>query len=221
MTNDRLSGLALILGSSGMIITMSLHPTGHVARDQMVPMIRMAIAVHTLALACLPLMFLGAWGLSRCMRGADDLALTGLVVYGFALVAVMNAAVASGLVTPAVLRQMVATAAPASDLWLMIQHYTFYVNQGFAQVFVAGSSAAIVLWSVAMWRSKELGRGLGIYGCLLGAATLIALFSGHLNLDVHGFGVVIFGQAAWFIIGGALLLKREDQVAAAGRNQAS
>src|SRR5579864_5405311 len=31
MTDDRLSGLALITASSGMIITMSLHPTGHVA----------------------------------------------------------------------------------------------------------------------------------------------------------------------------------------------
>jgi hypothetical protein len=221
MSNDHLSGLALIAGSSGMIITMSLHPTGHVAANHIEPMIRMLIAVHALALACLPVMFIGAWGLSRRMRGVGDLALIGLVVYAFALVAVMNAAVVDGLVTPSLLRQMVASAPQTSDGWRMMQHYNFYVNQGFAQVFVAASSAAIVLWSAAIWRSKELGRGLGIYGCILGVVTLIALLSGHLNLDKHGMGIVIFGQAAWFIVAGALLLKREDQVAAAGRHQAS
>src|ERR1700736_2819911 len=62
MTDDRLSGLALIAGSGGMIITMSLHPTGHVAAEQLEPMIRMLIAVHALALGCAAVQFLGAWG---------------------------------------------------------------------------------------------------------------------------------------------------------------
>jgi hypothetical protein len=221
MSNDRRSGLALIAGSSGMIITMSLHPTGHLAADQIEPMIRMLIAVHALALACLPAMFLGAWGLSQRMRGAGDLGRIGLVVYTFALLAVMNAAVVDGLVTPSLLRQMVASAPQASDGCHMMQQYNFSVNQGFAQVFVAASAVAIALWSAAIWRSKELVRGLGIYGCILGGATLIALFSGHLRLDKHGAGIVIFAQAAWFIVAGAQLLKREDQVAAAGRNRVS
>jgi hypothetical protein len=51
MTDNRLSGLALISGPGGIIITMSLHPTGHVAAAQVEPMIRMLIAVHALALA--------------------------------------------------------------------------------------------------------------------------------------------------------------------------
>jgi hypothetical protein len=217
MSNDHVSGLALIVGSSGMIITMSLHPTGHVAPDQLESMIPMLIAVHALALACVPLMFLGALGLSRHVAGRGHLALTGLIAYTFALLAVMNAAVADGLVTPSVLRQMVASAgAPqAVDLWRMISHYNFYVNQGYAQVFVVASSVAIILWSASTWRGKELPRGLSIYGCILGAITLIALFSGHLNLDKHGFGIIIFGQAGWFIVAGALLLRREDRVATA------
>jgi hypothetical protein len=47
----------------------------------------------------------------------------------------------------------------------------------------------------------------------LGLATLLALFSGHLNLDAHGFGIVIFAQASWFIIAGALLWRHESQIA--------
>jgi len=58
MTDDRLSGLALIAGTCGMIITMSLHPTGYVAAE---PMIRMLIVVHAPALAWVPVQFLGAY----------------------------------------------------------------------------------------------------------------------------------------------------------------
>ena len=215
MTDDRLSGLALIAGTCGMIITMSLHPTGHVAGGQVEPMIRMLIAVHALALACVPVQFLGAWGLSRRVASPDRLAVAGLVLYTFALLAVMNAAVADGLVTPNLLRQIVASAGspPAIDGWRMMSRYNFYVNQAYAQVFVAGSSVAIVLWSASTWRSRELGRGLGVYGCILGLATLLALFSGHLNLDAHGFGIVIFAQASWFIVAGELLWRYENQVA--------
>jgi hypothetical protein len=215
MTDDRLSGLALISGSCGMIITMSLHPTGHVAATQVESMIHMLIAVHALALACVPIQFLGAWGLSRRAAIPDRLAMAGLVLYTFALLAVMNAAVADGLVTPSLLRQIVASAGspPAIDSWQMMSHYSFYVNQAYAQVFVAASSVAIVLWSASTWRSRELARGLGVYGCILGVVTLLALFSGNLNLDAHGFGIIIFGQAAWFIVAGALLWRRDSQVA--------
>lgn len=195
MTNDRLSGLALISGSGGMIITMSLHPTGHVAAAQVESMIHMLIAVHALALACVPVMFLGAWGLSRRAASPDRLAMAGLVLYTFALLAVMNAAVADGLVMPNLFRQIVVSAGsqPAIDGWRMLSRYNFYVNQAYAQVFVAASSVAIVLWSASTWRSRELARALGLYGGILGPVTLLALFSGHLNLDAHGFGIVIFG----------------------------
>jgi hypothetical protein len=125
--------------------------------------------------------------------------------------------VADGLVTPSLLRQIVAAAGEPSaiDGWRMMSCYNFYVNQAYAQVFVAASSVAMVLWSASTWRSRELGHGLGVYGCILGPATLLALFSGHLNLDAHGFGIVIFAQASWFIVAGALLWRRENQVGGA------
>jgi hypothetical protein len=207
MTDNRLSGLALICGSVGTIITMSLHPTGHIAAADMERMIRMLILVHALALTCLPVQFLGAWGLSRRLGSPNRLAMVGLVVYTFALIAVTNAAVADGLILPNILRQIVASAGTPSaiDGWRMISHYNFYANQAYAQVFVAASSVAIVLWSVVIWRGRELARGLGIYGCILGPVILIALLSGRLTLDAHGFGIVIFGQAAWFVVAGRLL----------------
>jgi hypothetical protein len=209
MSNDRLSGLALIVGSSGMIITMVLHPTGHVAADKLEAMIPMLITVHALALACVPVMFLGTWGLSQRVQSSRAAA-AALVVYSFALLAVMNAAVAAGLVTPPLLRQIVAAGASGmGDSWRMLARYNFYVNQAYAQVFVVASSVAIILWSASIWRSKALARGLGVCGCVLGGVVIIGLFTGHLNLDAHGFGIIIFGQAGWFIVAGGLLWNLE------------
>lgn len=64
MTDDRASGLALIAGSCGFIITLALHPTGHIPAAQLTSIIPMLIGVHALALACVPVLFLGAWGFS-------------------------------------------------------------------------------------------------------------------------------------------------------------
>jgi hypothetical protein len=212
MSNDRLSGLALIAGSIGMIITMALHPSGHVPAADMAPMIRKIIAVHGLALACLPILFLGTLGLSRRIACDNHLALIAVVIYAFGLFAIMNAGVANGLVFPAVLRRIADSAGSpqAIEAWQMIARYNFYVNQAYAQVFVAASSVAVFLWSASIWRSRELSRGLGMYGCLLGPVTLGALFSGHLNLDAHGFGIVVLGQAIWFMVAGKLLWRLQE-----------
>jgi hypothetical protein len=216
MTDERLSGLALIAASCGMIITMAFHPTGHVAAAEAEAMIRRLIAVHSLALTCVPILFLGAWGLTRRLESGERIAISGLVFYTFGLVAVTGAAVADGLITPSVLRQLITSAGQPSAIegWRMISRYTFEMNQAYAQVFVGAASMAIVLWSIAIWRSAKLARGLAVYGCILGPVTVAGMVSGHLHLDAHGFGIVALGQAIWFIIAGSLLWSYREQAAA-------
>ncbi len=86
------------------------------------------------------------------MASPGHVAVAGLVLYTLALIAVVNAAVADGLITPSLLRQIVASAGSQSaiDGWSMMSRYNFYVNQAYAQVFVAASSVAIVLWSASI-----------------------------------------------------------------------
>ena len=101
MTDDRKSGIALITGMAGTIITMALHPTGHdLVSEHAASMMQLNVAVHTLALVCVPILFLGALGLTQRLASPNRLALSGLVLFGFAEVAVMIAAAASGLITP-------------------------------------------------------------------------------------------------------------------------
>jgi len=213
MTDDRKSGLALIAGMTGSIITMALHPTGHdfSAPEHAASMMQLSVAVHTLALVCIPILFLGVLGLTQRLASPNRLALSGLVLFGFAEVAAMIAAAASGLVAPGLFHHMADAAPGAADAWRAALTLNGHLNQAFALVYVVASSIAIVLWSVAILRSRSFSRLLGIYGCVLGPLTVIAVLSGHVRLDVHGFGLIILGQAAWLITAGVLLFREKNE----------
>ena len=58
MTDNRLSGIAMIAGQLGLILTLSLHPSGKITPAQVDQMVHKLIAVHSIALAGLPLMTL-------------------------------------------------------------------------------------------------------------------------------------------------------------------
>jgi hypothetical protein len=168
--------------------------------DHVLPML---IGVHALALASIPVIFLGAWGMSRWLAAPDRLSWAGLVLFAMGSIAVMNAAVFDGLMAPYLMKQIVAATSETRDTLQMFMKYNFQMNQAFARVYAVASSLAVVFWSVAILRSRVMGRGIGIYGCILGAVTALGIFSGLLRPDWHGFTVLIFGQAIWFVVVGA------------------
>jgi hypothetical protein len=213
MTDDHKSGLALIAGMVGTIITMALHPTGHdlTAPGQLASMAQLNVAVHSLALVCIPILFLGVLGLTRRLDAPNRLALAALVFFGFAEVAVMIAATASGLIATGLIHHIAADPGMA-DMWRAVLTLNGHLNQAFALIFVMASSVAIVLWSAAILKSRVFARWLGIYGCILGPLTVLAVLSGHLRLNVHGFGLVVLGQAVWFITAGVMLWRATETV---------
>jgi len=212
MTDDRISGLALIAGSTGVIVALSLHPSG---RDLFVPSqfeaeARKLIAVHSVALACLPVWFFGAYGLSRRLGSSGRLAVAALVTYGFALAAMMNALVFDGLVTPGLAREIVSATGTAAQAWRVAFNHNGLIDQAFMRVFLVASSVAIILWSATIVRSRAIARGAGIYGCVLGVATVVAQLSGQLESHAHLFGMVIVGQAIWFVVAGTWLCRASN-----------
>ena len=217
MNDNRLGGIALVLGAVSGMLTMSLHPVAGahpITPAQFERLAGLMIGVHVLAIAGLPFSFLGALALSGQLDSPGRLALTGLVIYSLGLVAVMIAPALSGLVGTDILRHIVARE-PEREQWRMLMQYNFMVNQAFARIFVVASSTAIVLWSCRMVKGQLISVGLGIYGLLLGPALVIAMVAGGLRLDVHGFGLIAFSQAVWFILAGVLLMRsRLDQKAA-------
>lgn len=194
------------------MITMSLHPVAGahpITPAQFEKLATLMIGVHVLAIAGVPFSFLGALALARRLDSPGRLAIAGLVIYGLALVAVMIAPAMSGLVGTEIIRHIIARGA-GIEQWQTLMEYNFLINQAFAKIFVAASCAAIVLWSLAIVQRRMFPVAIGIYGLLLGPALVIAMTTGGLSLDAHGFGLIIFSQAVWFIVVGILLLRSTE-----------
>lgn len=214
MTRDRISGAALILGALATLVVMGLHPTAHdlfgaAGRSAA----RLNLFVHALAIASCPVLFFGAMGINRRFPSDHAWATGAIVFWGFALVGVMCAALASGLIAPKVIEWITSADEANRQTYHALLAYNRQVNQAFAKVHVAMSSVAILLWSVAILSTRAFARFFGWLGCIVGVVVLTGLFSGRLTLDVHGFGVVILLQAAWLIsIGAQMFWSRAETV---------
>ena len=199
MTDNRKASVALIAGSVGIIITMVFHPHGKIAPERVEQMVRMLIAMHTLALLSIPVILLGLWGVSRWLATPDRISWAALLLYAIGSIAVMNAAVLDGLVAPVLIRKIVSATPETREMTRMFMDYNFQLNQAFARVYAVGSSLALLLWSVSILRKRTAGSANGIYGCILGVVTAGGIFSGYLSPSWHGFGMLVFGQAIWFL----------------------
>jgi hypothetical protein len=210
MTDDRKSGMALIAGSLGGILTMAIHPSGMASQtaDQVAHLSLISGAAHSLALVSVLLLFLGACGLTICIAAADRLSFAAIVTYGFACVAIMIAAAVSGFTVPDLMKHMVHDVPDAARHWQIVIDGIFQINQAFARIYSVAASIAIILWSVSALRNGGLARGVAIYGFIVSPLIILGIAIGHLRLNVHGMGAVMLGQAIWFILAGSQLYSR-------------
>ena len=226
MTDNRRSGVAMIAGQVGLLLTLSLHPSGKISPAEVDQMVHKLIAVHSIALAGLPLMILGALGLSRILSSRNRLSVAAFVIYSFAIAASLSGIVIDGLVMPHLLPHLAdaakiaaassagaqpAAAAPASDTWRALLKYNGYLDMAFVQLSLVATAVAVITWSMAILLGKIFPRALGIYGLILGVIALVALFSGMLGAE-HALMIIVFGQSTWFLILGGLLCVLPDPV---------
>ena len=214
--DDRKSGIALLIGSLGGILTMAIHPTGaaSLSNDQVAHLSAVSGLAHSVAMVSVLLLFLGACGLTQRVAAADRLSFAALVTYGFACIAILIAAAVSGFIIPDIMRHMVRDAPAAAQEWHIVIDAIFQINQAFARIFSVAASVAILLWSLSVLRNGGLRRGVAIYGCVLAPLIIFGVGIGHLRLDVHGMTLVALGQAIWFILVGIEMCSRPRSGAA-------
>jgi hypothetical protein len=219
MTDNRKSGIALMAGSIGGIVTMAIHPTagGPMTAAQVDRLAVVSGVAHGLAIASVMVLFLGACGIATSLAAQDRISFAGTVVFGFACVAVFQAATVSGFILPAIMKHM-ARDTSNMNTWQIVIEGIFQINQAFARIYSVGASVAVILWSASILRNGGLGRGIGIYGCIVSALIIVGVGVGHLRLNVHGMAVVWFGQAIWFVVVGfQMWSEKADKLSAASR----
>ncbi|HEX4824711.1 MAG TPA: hypothetical protein VFV19_10375 [Candidatus Polarisedimenticolaceae bacterium] len=210
LNRDRKAGILLVLSALAGVLVMAVHPTGHA---MMQPgafghTAHVNVWAHGLAIASLPVIFLGLLAVARRLAWSDC-AIAGLVVFGFGLIAVASAAIASGFVATEVVERMLDASGAAHDTYDVLLEYTHALNQGYARVNVGATSVGMLLFSIAILKTRLMPRALGILGAVVGAVVLVALLAGHFRLDVHGYGLVILLQTIWLVWAGIVLMRPE------------
>ncbi len=206
MNRELASGTFLIVGAASGVLVMALHPTGHdvMSSGPGGHMAHVNAMVHSLALVATPMVFFGLLGLARRL-GAPVLGPAALIAYGWACVAVMSAAVVSGFITPSVMAHM--SDPRGATLSADFVEYSALVNRGFAKVYVAASCVGLTLFAAAILRTGRLPRTVGVVGAVLMPLVLLLFLVGHLGLDIHGFGIIMFSQSGWLVWLGILLCR--------------
>jgi hypothetical protein len=198
MKHSSIYGAALIVGSLGAVITMTFHPTGHDLLGQTDEIARrnemITVAMHSLALFSSPLLLFGFFGFSRRLGLDSPLVSAALIAYLVCVFGGITAAIINGLVAPSITRQILTADKNAEQVLRLILMNNTLLNQAFTKVYIVASSLAIILWSLRIIRNSGFAQIVAVLGCLIGSVTLLGLFSGHLRLNVHGFGLLIFGQ---------------------------
>ncbi|HMB52277.1 MAG TPA: hypothetical protein VKU40_03105 [Thermoanaerobaculia bacterium] len=211
MNRDKWCGLAVVVGAVGLVVTMVLHPTGgdfeHIAR-----MAAVAKPVHALAIASMLVSLWGFLGLTARLREAGDgwpalAAVAGYVTLAFGSVAGVGAAALNGLATPAYVRRLLDEGADAAtlDAGREVIAYAFQLNNDLSRVLIVCLAVAVLLWSAAIVATRLLPRWVGGLGLAASLVALVLFFAGAIGIDVHDFGLFIFGYAAWSVVAGLLL----------------
>lgn len=214
MTDDRKSGIAIIAGSLGGILTMAIHPTASssLSASQVSHLAIISAVAHSLAMLSSLSVFLGACGLVRRIAGTDRTAFAAIVTYGFACVAVLIATAVSGFIIPNIMRLKLEDVPASASQWNVVIAGIFQINQAFSRIYSVATSLAIILWSVSALLNAGLSRAIAIYGCVSAPLIILAIAVGHLRLNVHRMAIVVLVQAVWFVVVGAQLCSRKTEL---------
>lgn len=210
MSDNKLSGAALIAGVVGMLVTAAIHPHGaHGATspEALQHLMRLAIGVHALAIASVWLTLVGLIALSRQLGIGRVDVFAALAAYGMAVAAVLVAAAASGFIAPELIASITSADEATRPGWQQLLAYNSHLNGAMAKVHVAGSSVAILLWSIAMWRTR-FAKVLAIVGFIVPLAGLAVIFNGGLHMSVHDLAHLVLAQSVWMVWAAVLLIRR-------------
>lgn len=211
LKTDRSYGIAILVGVVLMTITMDLHPAGG-GIEHLIAITQMIVFTHTIAIISIPLLIYGAWGLTRRLDAAKGMPISAFITFSTGMFAVMIAAALNGLALPFFVNGLENADAETLKTAKLIISYGFGLNQAFDIIFIIFVSAATIIWSVAILRSKRLPAWLGILGILAGSLALITLASGFVLTHLMGFRFFMAGFILWLLLVGIQLLKPTERV---------
>ena len=204
---QKLAGYCLIIGSVLMVFTMVLHPTGGNI-EHIVKISKLAIISHSIGILSVPFIAFGFWGLAQHLNTESKLSYLAYTFIFFGLVAIMLAAALNGLILPMYTLSHQNEMGQNLETVKLILNYDTTFNAAMDYIFIVAYSIAMFLWSIIIYKTAVLPRWTGIYGFILLAFALIALYLKLNFISVTGFTIYVLGIVSWIILMGWLMVKK-------------
>jgi len=119
---------------------------------------------------------------------------------------VMIAAALNGLALPFFLANLEPSEA-STDMAKQILWYNMSLNHGFDYIYIGGSCVAVILYSLAVIKTKRMPAWIAYAGIVLTVVAIILLAAGFVFVDLHGFRYFVFGFVAWVLMAGIQLIR--------------
>ncbi|MEM6525471.1 MAG: hypothetical protein AAGF85_09375 [Bacteroidota bacterium] len=208
----RSSSISLLSGSFLVIVTMVLHPSGG-SLQRIVDLSNMMITAHTLAIASLPLILFGFYGLSQKLSDKHKISQLALMIMGFGLIAAMFAALFNGLALPYFLGQYADRLDQEANIIRPIANFSFSVNKGLDYIFIIASCISILLYSGIIVAESKLPKWIGYFGITILLLSTLGLVTGFDFISLTGFRIFTFSLAGWILFSGVSLARSKSESA--------
>jgi len=214
----RTAGAIIVAASLLSLLMMAHHPSGS-TRDMAVFVEQVARVgalnrvVHGALIALLAALLFGFAEFSRVFGAGRSLVRAALVAYAIGTAADIGAATINGFAVGRVAAHYAGADTAVLEQLRALLHLGWAMNQSLADLGEVARAIAIVLWSLAILRTRTQLL-LGASGVLVGGAIALALLGGWLTLDVHGMLLAVLCASAWNVALGVQLLRGRLSAAA-------
>lgn len=203
----RTSGISLIIGSLLLMLTMVLHPVGG-SIEHIIHIAHINRVSHSLAIACLPFIGFGYYGLALALNTENKLSILALVIAGMGLVAGMIAASINGLTLSEYLLHAGDTFKNQPFIVDSIAHYSGAINHPMAYILMCCLLASMGIWSVLILLTQVFPKWLGYLGLALVVLGGLGFAMQFQFIHVSGFRVFIAGLLTWIVGMGIYLMRK-------------
>jgi len=193
------------------VVSVVGHPTV-VARDArsllegLASQRGMIVGLHSILIALGLLQVVGFYGFSRLLGLAHPLVAAGLILFGFGIVGMINAAALNGFAAPAFAATFEAASPAQAEMAAVALKMSWSLNQAWDGIGSMAWCGAIVAWSLAMLGRGGLLRLVGLLGIVAALAIGGAIAAGLVRFNVGGFIATVSALAAWTIAVALLML---------------
>ncbi len=206
----KIAGGALVLAALGAVALITQHPTtgspGHDSiAGEIIAESALNRSVHGGMIAFVLVFYYAMSSFSRQLGEARSSVRAAQLLFAAATIAMIGAPLISGFIVPGVADHYADAA--NEDVFRAQLTLLGETNQALAKAGSIFYGAAIFFWSLRLAGLAGLSRIAGFVGLAVGVLIVAGVLTGHLVLDVHGMGVVIFLMGVWFILVAVQLMR--------------